>query len=96
MKVKIGFAGEGGVGKTSFIKREIFDKFNLPEATIGVDFYVKDYLIGQSIAKVILWDKAGGESFRPNFYLKGMHSHMQTPMLSVCVSASMIDILSIG
>ena len=57
--------GESGVGKTSlstrFAKNTFSDSYL---ATIGIDFYVKEYVLPSYTLKVSLWDTAGQEQLR--------------------------------
>ena len=63
--MKFVFAGKHGVGKTSLLTREALDEFTQKwVATIGVDFRIKTYKVGNVNAKVQLWDTAGQERFR--------------------------------
>lgn len=62
---KILTAGEGEVGKTSFLRRFVDNYF--PESyklTIGVDFLKKTIKRGDSYYCLILWDFGGQERFR--------------------------------
>jgi small GTP-binding protein len=64
--LKIIVAGDGGVGKTSLIRRYVSDCFNPAERiTIGCDFYTKvlNAQNGQQF-KLQIWDVGGQEQFR--------------------------------
>jgi small GTP-binding protein len=64
--LKIIVAGDGGVGKTSLIRRYVSDCFNPAERiTIGCDFYTKVLKTdnGQHF-KFQIWDVGGQEQFR--------------------------------
>lgn len=75
-KFKLVFLGDMGVGKTSIIKRFIYDDFeennsvsvsdpNLnPQATVGVDLVSKAVNIDGKTVRLNLWDTAGQERFR--------------------------------
>ncbi len=57
--------GDGGVGKTSLLKRYVsgtFDPSN--KMTIGVEFHIKRKSIGEDEAILSLWDFGGEERFR--------------------------------
>jgi Ras-related protein Rab-6A len=64
-KFKIVFLGDQGVGKTSIIKRFIFDNFDENNsATIGVDLISKNITVDGKTVRLNLWDTAGQERFR--------------------------------
>lgn len=77
-KFKLVFLGDQGVGKTSIIKRFIFDNFdennsvilfdnelaNDLQATIGVDLISKNITVDGKTVRLNLWDTAGQERFR--------------------------------
>ena len=69
---KIILIGDGGVGKTSTIKRYVFDEFMLDyKATIGSNIYVKDLDYKDKNVKLTIWDIAGQqqwETIRPVYY----------------------------
>jgi Ras and EF-hand domain-containing protein len=55
--VILGFLGDSGVGKTSFIQRFCTDNFkDTFSATIGVDLQVKMLNIDSRIVALQLWD----------------------------------------
>jgi len=57
--------GDQGVGKTSIIKRFIFDNFDENNsATIGVDLISKNITVDGKTVRLNLWDTAGQERFR--------------------------------
>jgi small GTP-binding protein len=64
--LKIIVAGDGGVGKTSLIKRYVSDYFDPAERlTIGCDFYTKVLSTqGGKQFKLQIWDIGGQEQFR--------------------------------
>jgi len=63
--VKILVSGDGGVGKTSFLNKLIYDFFNdSNELTRGVDFYSKIMHINGTEFNFILWDLAGQSQFK--------------------------------
>jgi small GTP-binding protein len=62
---KILVAGEGGVGKTSLLRRYVdgmFDESNV--MTVGVDFFTKDVLFDNVHCSLQLWDLGGQKRFR--------------------------------
>ncbi len=64
-RIKIIVVGEPGVGKTSFIKRYVQNKFSHDyKSTIGVDFALKNLINNSNLTIMIqLWDIAGQERF---------------------------------
>lgn len=63
--VKIIVSGDGGVGKTSFLNRLVYDFFNdRNELTKGVDFYSKILQVNGSEFNFVLWDFAGQSQFK--------------------------------
>ncbi len=69
---KVVVAGDGGVGKTSLIRRYCTGKFQESRImTIGVDFQIQVVHLGDRAVKLSIWDVAGQErfgSFRASFY----------------------------
>lgn len=62
---KVVFAGDSGVGKTSFIMRYCKGEFNTStSSTIGVDHYMKLMDIDGKKVALQLWDTCGQERFR--------------------------------
>jgi Ras-related protein Rab-5C len=76
--------GDIGVGKTSLARRLVLDRFEASyKATIGVDMYRKDLVLGGSqdqdgaeMLTLILWDIDGdfGESIFQHIYIRGASS----------------------
>lgn len=63
--VKIIVSGDGGVGKTSFLDRLVYNTFDdKSELTRGVDFYSKHILFNGTDINFILWDFAGQNQFK--------------------------------
>ena len=63
--VKIVVSGDGGVGKTSFLKRLVHDHFHENiELTRGVDFFSKRIQVNGTEYNFILWDFAGQHQFK--------------------------------
>ena len=57
--------GEVGVGKTSLSTRFMKDVFSENYlATIGVDFYAKEFVLPSCVLKLTVWDTAGQEKLR--------------------------------
>lgn len=70
---KIVVVGDGGVGKTSLVRRYCENKFEESRVqTIGVDFQSRDVTINDEITvRLSIWDVAGQDrfsSFRDQFY----------------------------
>jgi small GTP-binding protein len=64
-KYKLVSLGEQSVGKTSLITRFMYDNFDSTyQATIGIDFLVKNITINGRTVRLQLWDTAGQERFR--------------------------------
>ena len=64
-KYKIVLLGDQGTGKTSIISRFINDSFRPDyDATIGIDFLVKNVTYGHQQYRLQLWDTAGQERFK--------------------------------
>ncbi|TXT56165.1 MAG: Small GTP-binding domain protein [Promethearchaeota archaeon] len=62
---KVCIFGDGGVGKTSLVKRYLLGTFDTSTSlTIGVDFYVKKLMIENIKVTLQLWDMGGEEHFR--------------------------------
>jgi Ras-related protein Rab-1A len=63
--LKTVFVGDTQVGKTSLFTRETDNVFHKEWiCTIGVDFKIKTYKVGNVNVKVQYWDTAGQERFR--------------------------------
>ncbi|XP_048373676.1 ras-related protein Rab-18-B-like isoform X2 [Sphaerodactylus townsendi] len=70
--LKLLFVGDSAVGKSSLLLRFTEDQFepNL-DPTIGVDFKVKQMVVGDLPLQLAIWDTAGQERFRaltPSYY----------------------------
>ena len=61
---KVIVIGEGGVGKTTLLRRYIHDRFEDTAMTVGVEFYVKQIELDNNNYTLQLWDLAGQERFR--------------------------------
>ncbi len=70
--IKVVFAGDGNVGKTSLIRSYTEGKFSSSRVkTIGVDFHTHTVVLPQGKVKLSIWDMAGQEHFqflRSSFY----------------------------
>ena len=70
--VKVVFAGDGNVGKTTLIRSFTHGKFDTSRImTIGVDFHTHTVDLPEGKIKLSVWDMAGQERFesmRPGFY----------------------------
>jgi small GTP-binding protein len=63
--VKIVVAGDGGVGKTSFLNRLVHDNFDMKsELTKGIDFFSKNIQINGTDINFVMWDFAGQDQFK--------------------------------
>jgi small GTP-binding protein len=62
--LKIALSGDGGVGKTTLIRRLCTGKFNGERRmTIGVDFHLYDLDVRNTTARLIVWDVSGQDHF---------------------------------
>jgi len=62
--LKIIVVGEGGVGKTTMIRRLCYQKYLPQKMTIGADLASYDLQIEENKYKLQLWDFAGEKRFR--------------------------------
>jgi len=72
--LKIVIIGDSGVGKTSFIRRFMYNTFYHHYcSTIGADFMVKNIRIGEREFSIQIWDTSGQERFQSisNCYYRG-------------------------
>ena len=73
--LKIILAGEGGVGKTTLLRRYVEGTYESTLLTVGADFACKDFQYHEIDYHVLFWDFAGEPRFRillPGF-CKGAH-----------------------
>ena len=62
---KIVLLGDPGVGKTSLVRRYIFDSFQKDYmTTLGLNFYVRTFEYPDTHVKLMIWDIAGQKSRR--------------------------------
>lgn len=63
--VKVIVTGGGGVGKTSFLNRLVYDNFDVKsELTRGIDFFSKNMKVNGNDINFVMWDFAGQRQFR--------------------------------
>jgi len=61
---KIVLLGDAGVGKSSIVRRFIYNSFDSNESsTLGSCFHIKELLIDKLTIKISLWDTAGEEKY---------------------------------
>mmetsp|Transcript_96928 Transcript_96928/g.278944 ORF Transcript_96928/g.278944 Transcript_96928/m.278944 type:complete len:211 (+) Transcript_96928:129-761(+) len=64
-KFKVVFLGDEAAGKTSVVRRYMYDTFeDSIQATIGMDFQSKTVYLEDRTLRLQLWDTAGQERFR--------------------------------
>merc|ERR1740121_3505829 len=64
-KYKVVFLGDEAAGKTSVVRRYMYDTFEESiQATIGMDFQSKTVYLEDRTLRLQLWDTAGQERFR--------------------------------
>lgn len=76
---KVIIVGEGGVGKTSLVKRSVDDYFKEDmKMTIGVDLSVKKMTCDDQDKYLQIWDLGGQPHFKAvaDIYFKGSHGVM--------------------
>lgn len=71
---KLALVGDGGVGKTTFVKRHITGEFEKKYvATIGVEVHPIQFHTNRGLVRFNVWDTAGQEKFgglRDGYYIK--------------------------
>ena len=73
-KLKLIVLGDSGVGKTNIIRRYVSDTFSTDtKATVGVEFFTKNFKINNDVLKLEIWDTAGQERYKSitSAYYKG-------------------------
>mmetsp|Transcript_4747 Transcript_4747/g.8429 ORF Transcript_4747/g.8429 Transcript_4747/m.8429 type:complete len:214 (+) Transcript_4747:242-883(+) len=72
---KLILVGDGGVGKTTFVKRHLTGEFERKYvATLGVDVHPLDFHTDHGKIKFNVWDTAGQEKYgglRDGYYIQG-------------------------
>lgn len=64
LSFKILLIGDSGVGKSSLLVSFISNSVDDLAPTIGVDFKIKQFIVGGKRLKLTIWDTAGQEKFR--------------------------------
>ena len=78
---KLVLVGDGGVGKTTFVKRHLTGEFEKKYiATLGVEVHPMTFFTTSGKIKFMVWDTAGQERFRTitKTYYKGAHGIILT------------------
>merc|ERR1719389_253454 len=82
---KLVLVGDGGVGKTTFVKRHLTGEFEKKYiATLGVEVHPMPFFTNHGQIKFNVWDTAGQEKFgglRDGYYIGG---HCGIIMFDVC------------
>lgn len=72
---KLILVGDGGVGKTTFVKRHLTGEFEKKYvATLGVEVHPLPFTTNRGLLKFNVWDTAGQEKFgglRDGYYIQG-------------------------
>merc|ERR1712072_558003 len=72
---KLVLIGDGGTGKTAFVKRHLTGEFEKKyEPTIGVEVHPLDFTTSRGQIRFYCWDTAGQEKFgglRDGYYING-------------------------
>lgn len=61
---KVILAGDGGVGKSTILKRLLYDIYDPQELTIGLNYGVFETKIDNDTIKLVIWDLGGQKQFR--------------------------------
>jgi small GTP-binding protein len=91
---KVIIIGEGGVGKTSLVKRSVDDFFKEDmKMTIGVDLSVKKMTCDGEDKYLQIWDLGGQPHFKSvaDIYFKGSHGAMAVFDVTRRVSMDRLD-----
>lgn len=62
--MKIVLVGDGGVGKTTLLRRYTRGNFENPLMTVGADFAVVEYNLSDEEVTICFWDLGGEKRFR--------------------------------
>lgn len=72
---KLVLVGDGGTGKTTFVKRHMTGEFEKKYvATLGVEVHPLDFYTNRGLIRFNVWDTAGQEKFgglRDGYYIQG-------------------------
>ena len=61
---KLVLVGDGGVGKTTFVKRHLTGEFEKKYiATLGVEVHPMEFCTSRGKVRFMVWDTAGQETF---------------------------------
>ena len=64
-EIKLILLGESGVGKTSIIKRYLYDQFSLERTpSTSMNYVEKDLIIDKKTIRLNIWDTIGQEKYR--------------------------------
>lgn len=79
---KLVLVGDGGVGKTTFVKRHLTGEFEKKYvATLGVEVHPLVFHTNRGPLRFNVWDTAGQEKFgglRDGYYIQGMLQQLLT------------------
>ena len=74
---KLVLVGDGGVGKTTFVKRHLTGEFEKKYvATLGVEVHPLVFHTNRGALRFNVWDTAGQEKFgglRDGYYIQGLY-----------------------
>jgi Ras-related protein Rab-18 len=92
---KLLLIGDSGTGKSSLLLKFTDDTFTEDaQATIGVDFKVKQVIVNSNVYKLTIWDTAGQERFRTltSSYYRGAQGVMLVYDVSNRTSFEHLDV----